>query len=110
MEILEIIAAIVSALGGFELIKYLINRKSNARKADAEADSAEFDTLREYNEFLQKTLAEKEQRFVEQTERLREIQDKHFELMKDKAALELELQKYRCVVPQCVKREPQNGF
>lgn len=110
MEIVEIIATVIGALGGFELIKYLINRKSNSRKADAEADSAEFDALREYNEYLQKTLAEKEQRFVEQTERLREIQDKHFELMKDKAALELELQKYRCVVPKCAQRKPQNGF
>ena len=49
MEIVEIIAAIIGALGGFEAIKYFINRKSNARKADAEADSAEFDALREYN-------------------------------------------------------------
>lgn len=110
MEIVEIIAAIIGALGGFEAIKYFINRKSNARKADAEADSAEFDALREYNEYLQKTLTEKEQRFTEQTDRLRRIQDEHFSLMREKAQVELELQKYRCVVAKCPKREPQNGY
>lgn len=110
MEIVEIIAAIIGALGGFEAIKYFINRKSNARKADAEADSAEFDALREYNEYLQKTLTEKEQRFTEQTGRLRRIQDEHFSLMREKAQVELELQKYRCVVAKCPKREPQNGY
>lgn len=110
MEIVEIIAAIIGALGGFEAIKYFINRKSNARKADAEADSAEFDALREYNEYLQKTLTEKEQRFTEQTDRLCRIQDEHFSLMREKAQVELELQKYRCVVAKCPKREPQNGY
>lgn len=109
-EILSIVATIIGALGGFELIKYLINRKSNARTADAEADSAEFNALREYNEYLQKCLTEKEERFTKQTERLRKTQDDYFALMKEKAQADLELQKYRCVRPKCAQREPQNGF
>ena len=52
--------AIIGALGGLEAIKwgvnFYMNRKTNARIEDANADSAEFKTLREYNEFLQKQL------------------------------------------------------
>lgn len=116
-NILEIFSALIAALGGWEFVKYLMNRKANNRIADAQADSAEFGTLRETVEFLQNQFrnmveqdAEKERRFVEQTKRLRETQDRELALMKDKAQLELELQKYRCVVAKCPKREPQNGY
>lgn len=72
---LNTILAIIGAMGGVEGIKWGIrawaNRKTNARIADAQADVEEFKALREYNEFLQKQLSEKEERFVEQTGRLR---------------------------------------
>ena len=68
---------LVTALGGIEgikqLIKWWMSRKTNARIEDAHADVEEFKALREYNEFLQKQLSEKEQRFVEQTDRLGDI-------------------------------------
>ena len=56
-------------------INFWVNRKTNARIEDAHADAEEFKALREYNEFLQKQLSEKEERFVEQTGRLRQVQD-----------------------------------
>ena len=75
---------LVTALGGIEgvkqLLKWLMSRKTNARIEDAHADVEEFKALREYNEFLQKQLSEKEQRFVEQTDRLRKVQDELFTL------------------------------
>lgn len=75
---------LVTALGGIEgikqLIKWWMSRKTNARIEDAHADVEEFKALREYNEFLQKQLSEKEQRFVEQTDRLRKAQDELFTL------------------------------
>ena len=117
MDMFETLATIAGALGGWECIKYLINRKANQRKEEAEADGAEFGVLRETVEFLQNQLknmveqdAEKERRFVEQTKRLREIQDREHKLMQEKARLELELQRYRCVVKGCQSREPQNGY
>jgi len=108
--ILEVVAAVLGALGGWEAIKYLINRKTNARKEEAEADSAEFCVLRETVEFLQTQLKEKEERFANQTDRLRKLQDDYFELLKKNAATELELQRFRCVRPKCAQREPQNGY
>lgn len=108
--ILEVVAAVIAALGGWEAIRYFINRKANARKAEAEADSAEFGVLRETVEFLQTQLKEKEERFANQTDHLRKVQDDYFELLKKNAATELELQRFRCVRPKCAQREPQNGY
>ena len=108
--IIETLLTVITALGGFEAIKYFLNRKTNKRKAEAEADSAEFNVLREYNEFLQRQLSDKEERFTNQTDRLRTIQDEYFDLMKKNAQTELELQKFRCIRAKCPNREPQNGY
>lgn len=115
--ILELSATISASIGGWELIKYMLNIHTNKRKeraeadkADAEADGARFDVLARTVEFLETQLHEKEQRFAEQTDRLRDLQDKHFNLMQEKAKADLELQQYRCVRPKCLDREPQNGF
>lgn len=109
-DIAQIILSIIGAIGGWEAIKYLINRKSNKRKEEAEADSVEFAVLRDTMVFLQEQLNEKEQRFAEQTSILRNTQSEVLDLTKNKGELELELQRYRCVVPKCASRQPQNGY
>lgn len=114
LEVLQIIAAsfaaVLTALGGWEAIKYLINRKSNSRKAEAEADSVEFTVLRQTVEFLQTQLQEKEERFALQTELVRNLNAEVLELTKAKGKIELELQTYRCIRKKCGEREPQNGY
>lgn len=45
-DIIEIVATIVGAVGGWEAIKYVLNRKTNSRVAEAEADTVEFTVLR----------------------------------------------------------------
>lgn len=135
----ETIVALLSALGGWEAIKYvvtsIVNRKSNKRINEAEADSKEaeadskeatadgdeFHVLREMIEFLQAQLKEKEERFAEQTSLLRKLNaeivqvtdNKNDEILKkveEIGALKLEIQKYKCVVPKCQNRQPQNGY
>ena len=110
MEIVQTLIAVITALGGFEALKWLMNRKANSRVVEAEADSAEFKALREYNEFLQQQLSDKEERFTNQTDRLRKVQDEYFELMRKNAQTELDLQKFRCIRARCAEREPQNGY
>ncbi|MCE8568911.1 hypothetical protein K0F19_20040 [Bacteroides fragilis] len=106
--------AILGAFGGFEAIKWVVSfyasRKTNARIEDAQADGEEFKTLREYNEFLQKQLSEKEERFVEQTGRLRKVQDELFILKEENSSLKLEIALKRCEKRKCGDREPQNGY
>lgn len=110
MTIWEIIVALFTAFGGIETVKWLLNRRNNNRISDAQADHEEFVALREYNDFLQKQLTDKEQRFVEQTDRLRETQDALFTARQKCAQLELELALKRCERKKCADRQPQNGY
>lgn len=111
------VCSMVSVLGGWEAVRYLINRKSNKRiseseadRKETEADSDEFHLLRETIEFLQTQLREKEERFAEQTRLLRQQNTEILDLTRQKAAIELELQTYKCVVKKCAHRQPQNGY
>ena len=110
MNILETIMTILTAMGGWEFVKYLINRKSNARISEAEADRAEFQVLKETNEFLQDQLKQKEERFAEQTQIVRKLNAEVLDITQQKASVELDLQKYRCIRAKCSQREPQNGY
>lgn len=105
---------LVTALGGVEglkqLAKWWMTRKSSKRIDEAHADAEEFKALREYNEFLQKQLSEKELRFVEQTDRLRKVQDELFSVKENCSDLKLELAMKRCERRKCGDREPQNGY
>lgn len=52
MQVIEIVVSVITALGGWEMIKYCMNRKTNRRKEEAEADNVEFNVLREAMDFL----------------------------------------------------------
>ena len=113
----QILITILGACGGLEAIKWFANRKTNFRIAIAEAESAEFQHLKETNEWLQKQLHAKEERFAEQTQLVRkqnlEILDlttqvarKEVEHVKAIAALEIELASVRCNDEECPFRLP----
>ena len=123
-EIIGLILTIITTLGGFELIKWMANRKSNTRVAEANADSAElkndvdeFHFLRERLEFKDKQLIEKEQRFVEQTELVRQLNrqllDQTIEngkLQAEISALKAEREMKLCEIRNCTTRKPQSGY
>lgn len=100
---------IIGALGGFEFIKWVFNRKTDSRLAVAAAQSAEFHTLQETVQFLQSQLQEKEERFANQTERLRKTQDDLFSEREARHNAELELAMKRCDDNDCPFRRPPNA-
>jgi DNA repair exonuclease SbcCD ATPase subunit len=117
----EMLITVLGTLGGLEFVKFLVYRKQDGRIKEAQADTDEFHNLKEQIEFLQQQLKEKEERFAEQTNVLRDknaqilqITDeknaKILQLTEEKGSLQLDLQKYRCVVPKCQNRDPQNGY
>lgn len=106
----EIILTVITTLGGFESIKWWMNRKTNVRMQETKADSDEFHLLREQIEFLQTQMKEKELRFAQQTELVRKQNTDILDLTREKAALELELALKRCERKQCGNRQPQNGY
>lgn len=109
-QTLQIALSAISALGGAELIRYLLFRRTDARKASAEAATSEFHILQETNQFLQQQLKEKEERFAEQTLIVRRLNDDIIKLLKQNGTLECELATTRCQVRHCKNREPQNGY
>ncbi len=116
----ETLIAIIGALGGFEFVKWIFNRKTNSRIALAEAESKEFHTLQETNEWLQKQLQLKEERFAEQTQLVRkqnteilnltrELANKDISHAKEIAELRIELANVRCEDEYCPFRQPPNS-
>ena len=89
-EILATILTIVTTLGGWEAIKYFVNRKSNSRIAEAKADGSEFTVLRDTVVFLQEQLQKKEERFAEQTDVVRRLTAENLELTRENAMLKTE--------------------
>lgn len=127
MEVSTLMASfggVLTALGVKELVMWLLNRKSNMRMAEADADQAElkndvdeFHFLRERIEFKDKQLMEKEQRFVEQTELVRtlnrQLLDQTIENGKLQARiseLEAERKMKLCERRGCIDRQPQSGY
>ena len=120
----EVIITLITTLGGFETIKWFLNRKTNARILDVKADTDEFHLLRERLDTADKHLLEKErllyekeQRFHEQTQIVRDLQkqllDKQMEIGDHKAeiaSLRAERAMKLCERRGCHTREPQSGY
>ncbi len=124
MEMVKTIVTIVTTLGGFEGIKWLMNRKSNKVIAEASADTAEikaeeseFTYLRGRVEFAEQQLLLKEQRFAEQTSVLRDAQRdllnstlENGKLQAEIARLNAERAMKLCERRGCKERMPQSGY
>lgn len=109
-QTIQLAISAITAMGGAEILRYFIFRRSNARKASAEAATSEFRILQETNQFLQQQLKEKEERFAEQTSIVRQLNADIIDLIKQKGTLECELATTRCLVRHCQSRQPQNGY
>lgn len=107
---IETIVTIIGTLGGWEAIRYFINRKTNKRLAEAQADTSEFSVLRDTVIFLQKQLQDKEVRFAEQTELVRKLNAENLELTRDNALLRAERELKLCERRNCPNREPESGY
>lgn len=124
METTQTLIAILGAMGGWELVKWLLTRRANKTIAAATADQAEIQTeeaefiyLRKRIEFCEQQMAEKEKRFAEQTEVLRTAQRELLEmtiengkLLAEIAALKAERAMKLCERKGCGQRQPQSGY
>lgn len=121
---MEDIVQILLALGGFEFVKWLFTRATTKRieKAKAEGEELknevdEFHFLRERLEFKEKEMMAKEQRFIEQTELVRDLNRQLLEktlengqLQSKISALEAERAMKLCERRGCMDRQPQSGY
>lgn len=110
MEWISIIATVLTALGGFEFVKWLVARKTGKRVEEATADESEFSVLRKQVEFLQEQLLKKEERFAEQTDMLRKVTARELELTRENTMLKTERSLKLCERRMCAERMPQSGY
>lgn len=110
----EIISTIIGTILGSqavaEIVRWVKNRRTDSRIEEAHADSEEFSSLRETIQFLQDQLKGKEERFAEQTSIVRRLNTEVIQLTKEKADVELELEKVRCEDKPCPWRRPPNAY
>ena len=109
--------AILGAMGGSSTltwaITFWVNRKTNARKEDATADSMEDENQRRQVDWLEKRLAERDTKIdalyvelrQEQSAKLDEIQKRHEVELKLKEA-----EMKRCDVRGCQTRIPPSDY
>ena len=109
--------AILGAIGGLEAIKWIVNfyvnRKTNARKEDATADSMEDEYERKQVDWLEKRLAERDAKIDTIYVELRQEQAAHLDEIHKRHETELKLKESdmkRCEVRKCLEREPQTGY
>lgn len=121
--IIGIVVSIITAIGGWEAIKYFINRKSEKQKSQAEADSAAANVIKEMQEAYQvfisdakgaieddhKYIAALKEERVELRKRIDETEDKVRELQREVARngrMVESLRPFICGVLGCKKRQP----
>ena len=131
MEWWQTIIALIGALGGLELVKWLFNRKANAKMVEAQADSAkiqaeedEFHLKRERLKFADEQLMEKDRQLADwstkhyeqtlivrkQNEQLIAKEQEIGTLKAKVASLEAERAMKLCERRGCPQRQPQSGY
>lgn len=102
-------AAIVTALGGLELIKFLLNRKTNRRIADANAFEVERKAIIEDYKRVQEELDKLQKKVDELYKRVHQLESERLDLIHENNRLRLELkeaEKRVCLQPddRCLQR------
>lgn len=100
---------LVTALGGWEFVKYFLNRKSNSRVAEANAFDIERKAIIEDYKRVQGEVDELKKKVDELYKRLHELEGERLDLIKRNNELEIQLkeaEKRVCLQPddKCLQR------
>ena len=82
--IITIIVSVVTAVGGWEAIRYFINRKSEKRKSEAEADSAATAVIKEIQETYQIFISDAKNTLEEDRQYIGRLKDDRKHLMEER--------------------------
>lgn len=124
VEMLGAFAGVIVAVGGIEFFKWWNTRKSHKQIKQEEANQEKLETkkedfkvLKEVNQFLQEQLKDKELRFAEQTNMVRDLNRQLLDetinsgkLQAKISTLEAERALKLCERRACKQRMPQSGY
>ena len=106
---IEIIISIVSAIGGWELIRYLINLNSNRRKENAEADSAENNATKELQDVYQQLISDVKSDRDEQRNYINELKESRKHLRDECEELRQRIEDTEKTVRRLQREVDRNG-
>ena len=114
-KLLISIAGIITAIGGVAGIRFLATRKSEKRKAEAEAEDSTLGTLRKQYDWLQQKYDALNKRIDGLYDELHALEKKNLELIRRNNELELQLKDAAhniCVRPDddCLRRLPPRVY
>lgn len=100
---------LVTALGGWEFVKYMLNRKSNSRVAEANAFKVEREAIIEDYKRVQGEVDALKKKVDELYEKVHQLEGERLDLIKRNNELELQLkeaEKHVCLQPddKCLQR------
>lgn len=113
-EAVAIAVSLITALGGWEALKYFLNRKSNRRIADANAFEVERKAIIEDYKRVQEELDKLQKKVDELYKRVHQLENERLDLIHENNRLKLELkeaEKHVCLQPddRCLQRlSPQD--
>lgn len=131
MEWWQTLIALIGALGGLELVKWLFTRKANAKIANAQAESAKIQAEEDEFHLKRERLKFADEQLLEKDRQLADWSNKHYEqtllvrkqneqivaylaeigTLKAKiASLEAERAMKLCERRGCSQRQPQSGY
>lgn len=108
-EAVAIAVSLITALGGWEALKYFLNRKSNKRIADANAFEVERKAIIEDYKRVQDELDKLQKKVDELYKRVHQLESERLDLIHENNRLKLELkeaEKRVCLQPddRCLQR------
>lgn len=108
-ENIGIIATLVGALGGWELVKWLLNRDSNRRIGAAQAFEVEYKALIEDYHRVQQEVDDLKKKVDQLYEQLHRLENERLDLIRENNELRLQLketEKHVCMQPddKCLQR------
>lgn len=108
-ENIGIIATLIGALGGWELVKWLLNRDSNKRIGAAQAFEVEYKALIEDYHRVQQEVDDLKKKVDQLYEQLHRLENERLDLIRENNELRLQLketEKHVCMQPddKCLQR------
>ena len=107
--IITIIVSVVTAVGGWEAIRYFINRKSEKRKSEAEADSAATAVIKEIQETYQIFISDAKNTLEEDRQYIGRLKDDRKHLMEERDDLRKRIDETEEKVRDLQREVARNG-
>lgn len=108
---------LLTVLGGFEALKWVVNffvnRRTNARKEGASATSLEHENEKVRTDWLEERISQRDARIDALSVIIRRLEEEKLSILKEKHEVELKRQAAefrKCTVPGCIDRKPPSDY